>query len=140
MKPEIHFIDSNIPMYAAGADHPLKAPCLAILKAVAEKDLSAVSSVEVLQELLHRYTALGHRQRAVAVASAFMEIVVEILPVIPEDVVRAMEILHSLPRIQTRDVMHVAVMRRHGITTIISADKHFDAVPDLIRLDPASWR
>ena len=31
----VYFIDANVPMYAAGADHPLKGPCLAILDQIA---------------------------------------------------------------------------------------------------------
>jgi predicted nucleic acid-binding protein len=30
-------------------------------------------------------------------------------------------------------------MQQHNITQIISADRHFDSVPDITRLDPASW-
>ncbi|HEY3080095.1 MAG TPA: hypothetical protein VGM69_09330 [Chloroflexota bacterium] len=43
---ERYFIDANVPMYAVGADHPLKRPCLAVLRAVARGDLLAVSDAE----------------------------------------------------------------------------------------------
>jgi hypothetical protein len=54
-----YFIDANIPMYAAGAEHPLKRPCIAILEAIAHDELAAVTNVEVVQEILYRYSALG---------------------------------------------------------------------------------
>lgn len=52
------FVDANIPMYAAGVEHPLKQPCVAMLEAIAKGSLGAVTNVEVVQEILHRYTAL----------------------------------------------------------------------------------
>ena len=35
MTPAV-FIDANVPIYAAGDDHPLKEPCARILPSVAE--------------------------------------------------------------------------------------------------------
>jgi hypothetical protein len=84
-----HFIDTNVPMYAVGADHPLKRPCLAILEAVATGALTAVTDVEVLQEILHRYTALGQRTRAAEVARLFLQVVPEALPITKETFVLA---------------------------------------------------
>jgi predicted nucleic acid-binding protein len=53
------FLDTNIFMYAAGQEHPLKAPCVGILRRVASEELEAVTSTEVLQEILSRYGAVG---------------------------------------------------------------------------------
>jgi len=46
------FVDSNIPMYVAGRDHPLRAPALRLLEQVRAGELDACSSTEVLQEIL----------------------------------------------------------------------------------------
>ena len=58
MTPAV-FIDANVPIYAAGGDHPLKEPCARILRSVAEDPKPFLTDSEVLQELLHRYLALG---------------------------------------------------------------------------------
>jgi predicted nucleic acid-binding protein len=139
MTPETCFIDSNIPMYAVGADHPFKGPCIALLRVVASGMLAAVTSVEVLQELLHRYTALGQREQAVRVVQSFMETVPDILPVTKEDVTAALALRLAHPTLQTRDVMHLATMRQNGIRVIITADRHFDTVPGIRRVDPGDW-
>jgi predicted nucleic acid-binding protein len=117
-------------MYAVGAQHPLKAPCLAILDSVATGKLTAVTDVEVLQEILHRYTALGQRLRAVEVAELFLQI---------EDFLLATQLHSQYVALQARDSLHLAIMQRQGIFHIISADRHFDGIPGLIRLDPAHW-
>lgn len=38
----IFFLDANIPMYAAGGEHPYKAPCLRIMAAAASGQLECV--------------------------------------------------------------------------------------------------
>jgi predicted nucleic acid-binding protein len=135
----LHFVDSNVPMYAVGEEHPLKQPCVALLGAVASGRIRAVTNVEVHQELLHRYSALGQRARAVEVAREFLTVVPAVLPVTLDDVELAMELHTAYPTLPTRDIVHVAVMQRHGVEHIISADAHFDAVPTLHRVDPATW-
>ncbi len=52
------FIDSNIFMYAGGVEHAKKAPSLAFLSSIASKEVEACTSVEVLQEILHRYRSI----------------------------------------------------------------------------------
>ena len=52
------FLDTNVPIYAAGRPHALKKPCAQILMLVAERPHAFLTDAEVLQELLHRYLAL----------------------------------------------------------------------------------
>jgi predicted nucleic acid-binding protein len=126
-------------MYAVGVEHPLRRPCLAILEAIARGELVAMTDVEVLQEILHRYTALGQRARAVEVARLFLQVVPEVLPVTREDFLLALELHTQHVGLQARDALHAAVMQTHGIQRIISADRHFDGLADIVRLDPADW-
>ena len=139
-KPETHFIDANIPMYAAGGDHPLKSPCVAILEAAAKGKLEAATDAEVLQEILHRYTALNQRIRALEICRLFTEVVPNIFPITSSIVAAALEIHRKTPVLQARDSVHTAVMLSQNIRRIISADRHFDAVPGIVRIDPLKWR
>jgi predicted nucleic acid-binding protein len=52
------FIDSNIPMYVAGRDHPLREPARRFLARVRAGEVEGCTSTEVLQEILYRYAAL----------------------------------------------------------------------------------
>lgn len=138
MKREVCFIDANVPMYAVGSDHPLKEPCVAILQSAASMELLAVTDTDVLQEILHRYTAMVQRNRAVEVTRLFLKVVPEVLPVTKKDVEAALE-LHQKYPIMTRDSVHAAVMRNNNVQAIISADHHFDLIPGLRRIDPEVW-
>ncbi len=135
----VYFIDANIPMYAVGAEHPLKAPCVAILEAIARGELAAVTDAEVFQELLHRYTALGERKRAVEVCRLFLQVVPEVLPITREVIEESLGLHLKFPQLQARDSLHWAVMRRRDLKHLLSADRHFDGLPSLRRLDPTDF-
>ncbi|GIW60649.1 MAG: type II toxin-antitoxin system VapC family toxin [Nitrososphaerota archaeon] len=138
-KAQVYFIDANIPMYAAGAEHALKAPCVAILESIAKGELKAVTDAEVVQEILHRYTALGRRNHAVEVCRLFLQVVPNVLPITRQIIERALEFHLQFSQLQARDSLHVAAMVEYKIARIISADRHFDGVPGIFRLDPTQF-
>ena len=58
------FIDTAVVMYAAGADHELKEPSSGSSPELRMAALDAVVSVEVVQEIIHRFMALRRPDRA----------------------------------------------------------------------------
>lgn len=143
MSPAV-FLDTNVPIYAAGRPHPLKEPCAEILLLAAEHPRAFVTDAEVLQELLHRYLALGLWPQGREVFRAFAELMQERVETIQAaDVARAGDLADAYPELGGRDLLHAAVMKRLDIHHLISADKGFDRVPEVERLDPArlsDWR
>lgn len=131
------FLDANIPMYAVGSAHPYKSACAAIIIAVAGGRLDAVSSSEVVQEILHRFSATGQRTQGLAVAQDFLDLLpLGILPVGRIEITGSLAVARAHPLLSARDCVHVATMVAHGLTDIISADKDFDGVPGIVRHDP----
>jgi len=128
------FVDANVPLHATGGDHPLRAPCRQALRAIAARDLPAATSALVLQEVLHHCV----RGRASPeVFDRFYDLLTpEILSVEPADVVRARRLAEQHPGIPAGDLVHVATMRRHGLDSIVTTDRHFDALPGITRVDP----
>lgn len=138
------FLDTNIPMYAAGAPHPLRQPSIAILRLVEGAPSSFTTSAEVLQEILHRYLSINRWQQGRSVLLRFSRLLRgRIEPVYSRDVLRAAELADRHPRLQSRDYLHAAVMFRLGIRRIVSTDSRFDSLPGIERLDPVKvdeWR
>ena len=131
------FIDANVPIYAAGRDHSYKEPCSQVLCIAADQPQSFVTDSEVLQELMHRYLALGRWELGREVLRAFAEAMHgRIEPVHPEDVLTASELADHHPDVSARDLVHAAVMQRLGTGRIISADTDFDLMEGVERLDP----
>ncbi len=140
----VAFVDTNVPIYAAGRAHPLKEPCGQILLLVAEHPEAFLTNAEVLQELLHRYLALKLWPQGREVLFRFGELMsgrVEAVQV--SDVERAATLADDHQELGSRDLLHAATMQRLGIRLIISADAGFDTLQEVERLDPAqylSWR
>ena len=61
------FVDSNVPMYVAGRDHPLREPARRFLECARGGEVEICTSTEVLQEILYRYAALKRLDLASAV-------------------------------------------------------------------------
>jgi predicted nucleic acid-binding protein len=133
-----YFLDSNVFMYAAGREHPLKAPCLAILRRVAADEIEALTNTEVLQEILYRHTAIGERDRGLRLARlAVDQVGGEILPVTLEDMRHAFDLVERYgAAINSRDAVHAATMLTRSLTHVISADRHLDMIEGITRVDP----
>ena len=58
-------------------------------------------------------------------------------PVTIDDVLAAGQLAKERRGLSSRDLLHLAVMRRLGVIRIVTADADFDRAPGIIRLDPA---
>jgi len=127
------FIDSNIPMYLVGADHPNKAIARALLERAITDGEVLVTDAEVLQEILHRYVAIDRREAITPASEALLGVVDEVFPVERVDVERARRLVLETP-LSARDAVHVAIMRRRGVDRILSFDRAFEGVSGVARI------
>lgn len=134
MKPI--FVDTNIFIYASGDPHPYKNPAKHILEKIAKNQLKAVTSTEVLQEILHRYCIIKDQARGFAIFDDCIKIISVIVPITKQDISKAREILQEYPSIEARDATHAAVMLNRNIKSIYSYDRHFDEIKELKRIQP----
>ncbi|MBL8989167.1 MAG: type II toxin-antitoxin system VapC family toxin [Gemmatimonadetes bacterium] len=128
------FIDSNVPMYLVGAAHPHKVDAQRLLERAIADRTKLVTDAEVFQEILHRYSAIDRRDAIQPAFDALAGVVDEVFPVALPEVERAKTIVLGRPALRARDAIHIAVMERHGVTTIMSFDSDFDRMPGLTRL------
>lgn len=128
------FVDSNVPMYLVGAQHPNKTAAQRLLEELIQAEERLVTDVEVLQEILHRYHAIA---RPAAIQPAFdslLGVVDEVFAVELPDVERAKDLLLATAGLSARDCLHVAVMERYGVDRVLSFDAGFDEIAGLERL------
>lgn len=131
----MNFIDSNVIMYAAGRDHPLKKPAIIILSKIYSGEFEAVSSSEVLQEILYRYWSIDELDKGCQVFNDFISLIPFILEIKSADLILAKTLLLKYRQLKPRNAVHAAVMKNNKISTIISADKDFDQIPGIKRKD-----
>ena len=132
------FLDTNIFLYAAGREHPLKVPTANILTRVGDGDLDATTSSEVVQEILYVLARRNLRVEGLRLVVELMDMFSDLLPVTGADMQQACRILEQHPNLPVRDAVHCAVMSTSGINRIITADTHFDDIDGIQRIDPAS--
>jgi uncharacterized protein len=130
------FLDSNVFLYAAGREHPLRDACRQLLERVAAGEVTAATSSEVLQEILHVLTRRGLRREAVELTRSILDLVPEVLAVRRQELALACELMEERHELNPRDAIHVATLRGYGLQTIVTADHHFDGIDDVRRLDP----
>jgi len=133
------FLDTAVLMYAAGGAHPLREPCRRLLRQVADGELEAVTSAEVIQEILHRYTRIGRPDTGAALARASLDLLAPVLPLTHALMRRLPDLVERYPDHEARDLVHVATCLHEGIAEIISPDRGFDAVDGIHRIDPVDF-
>ena len=128
------FVDSNVPMYVAGRDHPLREPARRFLARVRTGEVEAYTSTEVLQEILYRYFGLRRADLAHEVYELFVQLCPVVLPVTLADTDRARTLLRAVDGLSVRDAVHAGVALNHDIPRIASFDRGFERVAGLERL------
>ena len=93
-----------------------------------------MTDAEVMQEILHRYTAINRREAIGPALKVTLDIVDDVFAIEKTDVLRAAEITENRAQLSARDSVHIAVMERHGIQSIMSFDADFDRWPGLKRI------
>lgn len=127
-------VDSNIPMYLVGAEHPNKASARRLLEASIARGERLVTDVEVLQEILRRYVAIDRRDAIGPAFDAILGVVDDVFPIEMPDVGRARRLVLTATRLSARDAIHLAVMQGRDIDRVMSFDTGFDAIPGITRL------
>jgi hypothetical protein len=136
----IYFIDTNIFLYSVGRDHPLKPPSVSVIHRIKDGQVMAVINTEIIQEILYHFQSIKQLPIGIRLAKDVVSVCFRTLPVTEIDLSAAIELLESNPGIQTRDAFHAATMINNGVKEIISADPHFDLIPEIKRIDPSKFK
>jgi Predicted nucleic acid-binding protein, contains PIN domain len=125
-------IDSNVPMYLVGGEHPNKVRARQVLEVAIAARERLVTDTEAFQEILHRYVAINRRDAIEPAWNALRRVVDEVYPIELGDIERTRGLV-TTSRLTARDALHVAVMQHRDIAEILSFDTAFDAVPGIKR-------
>jgi predicted nucleic acid-binding protein len=129
-------LDTNIFMYAAGAAHPNKLPSARMLERVARGEVQAVIDVETLQEILHRYRAIGRWSDGRRVYDLTRQLFPSVVPISVSIMDRARRLLDSHAKLMARDALHAAVVIEEELDAICSYDRDFDKISEIKRVEP----
>ena len=123
-------------MYAAGAEHPNKRLSVVLLERVAAGEVEAIIDAEVLQEILHRYRAIGRWDDGRRVYDLTRQLFPSVVPITAEVVDRARRVMDSDDRLMARAALHAAVVMTEGLDAVCSFDRDFDYIRGIVRREP----
>ncbi len=121
-------------MYLEGAPHANRDRAVAILTRLARDGERTITSVEVYQEILHRYAAIRRLDAIEATFRSLDAIVDDVLTFGMSEIRAAKTLLETVNGLSARDALHVAVMQGAGVSRILSFDMSFDDCPGIERL------
>jgi len=127
------FVDSNVPMYLIGAEHPNKHVARRMVDTAISHRERLVTDAEVFQEIMHRYGAIQRRDAIQPAFDLLSQIVDTVLPIELSTVEQAHRIMlgHGLG---ARDAVHLAVMEQADVRDVMSFDADYDRYPAVRRL------
>ena len=124
-------------MYLVGEEHPNKQIAQGLLEECIAERRRMVTDTEVFQEILHRYTAINRRSAIQDAFDVLNGIVDEVFPVDFADIEGAKSLVFEHQYLSARDALHLAVMRRYKVSSILTFGRGFDQVLGMIRTPSA---
>jgi predicted nucleic acid-binding protein len=131
-------LDTTILVYAKGEGHPLRAACRSVLAAIDRGDLIATTTAEVIQEFVHVRARRRDRADAAALGRDYVDLLAPLLPVTEEHVRGGLALFARLPEIGSFDAVLAAAAIAAGAEALVSADRGFSSIRELVHIDPGT--
>ncbi|MGH4012612.1 MAG: type II toxin-antitoxin system VapC family toxin [Pseudonocardiaceae bacterium] len=128
--------DTSVFVYARGTEHEYREPCRAVIRLAEQGALAGEASVELVQEYAHILGRRGLSGTDVREQARDVAALCLLHDFAEEDLRLALNLVATHPVLRVRDAVHTATALRRGISVILSADRDFDGIAGLERLDP----
>ena len=124
-------VDTTVLVYATGEAHPLREPARSLVRAIADGELSATTTPEVIQEFTHVRARRRDRRDATALARQFCGLLQPLVTPDEDDLKLGLEIFELHESIGAFDAVLAATVRRRRLDALATADRGFTTVPGL---------
>lgn len=131
-----YVVDTNVFVYARGTDHPYREPCRNVLRAALRGHVILEASVEVVQEFAHLLLRRGIDRSSALAEIAEVRALCHLHPFGDDVLDRATDLLGRYDHLGVRDAVHAATALSVGVGRLLSTDRVFDEVHEVVRSDP----
>lgn len=125
-------LDTTVLVYAKGAEHPLRDPCRELIAAIAQGDVDATTSVEVIQEFVHVRARRRDRHDAAATGRDYAELLSPLLSVTRPHLERGLALFQQGSQLGAFDAVLAAAAAASGATALVSADSAFSRADGIV--------
>jgi uncharacterized protein len=129
-------LDTTVLVYAVGADHPFRVPCQELVRAVADGEVLATTTVEVIQEFTHVRARRRDRKDAAELARNYIELLSPLLVVEDSDLREGLRLFEESAALGAFDAVLAAAAHAVGAEALVSADAAFSTVASLRHVTP----
>lgn len=129
-------LDTNVLVYAAGVDHPLRGAARNVIEAIHDGDLDATTTVLVLQEFVHVYARRRTIDAAVDAARAYVQLLEPLIAVSAEHLAIALPLIAEHACRPSDALIAAACVERRD--QLITADRRLLDLPDIDAIPLAS--
>ncbi|HEX9352280.1 MAG TPA: PIN domain-containing protein [Streptosporangiaceae bacterium] len=129
-------LDTTVLVYAVGVDHLLKAPCQRLVRAIADGEVQATTTIEVIQEFTHVRTRRRDRKDAAELARDYIELLSPLLIVEEPDLREGLRLFEESTGIGAFDAVLAAAAHAAGADALVSADDGFSGVANIRHVIP----
>lgn len=128
-------LDTTVLCYAVGTEHELREPCRSLLRAIRIGDVRATTTIEVVQEFVHVRSRRRSRDNAVELARAYVHLLSPLIRTDEDTLDGALRLYVATAALGPFDALLAAAALKHS-DSLVSADRGFAAVPDLLHVVP----
>ncbi|MBI4200885.1 MAG: type II toxin-antitoxin system VapC family toxin [Chloroflexi bacterium] len=129
-------LDTNIFVYAQGQPHRFQESCRTLVAWLEGDPAGYAIDTELLQEILHVYSARGERPRALRTFDRLLALFPDPISIGRAEVVVARRLMQEYAALSSRDAIHAAVVQANGLEGIVTTDQAFTQVQGLSAFDP----
>lgn len=129
-------LDTTVLVYAVGAAHALQEPCRRLLRAIADQQLVASTTPEVIQEFVHVRSRRRSRADAVRLGHEWVHLLTPLPAVTERHLAAGLQLYEQLPGLGCFDAVLAATAQELDAEAFVSADRRFADVPHLPHVMP----
>jgi predicted nucleic acid-binding protein len=129
-------LDTTVLAYAVGADHPLRNQCQRLVRAIADGEIPATTTVEVIQEFTHVRARRRDRKDAADLARDYIELLSPLLVVEGPDLREGLRLFQESTGLGAFDAVLAAAAHAAGAEALVSADTAFSALATVRHIVP----
>jgi uncharacterized protein len=129
-------LDTTVLAYAVGTEHPLRAPCQRLVRAIADGEILASTTIEVIQEFTDVRACRRDRKDAAGLARDYIELLSPLLIVEESDLREGLRLFAETTGIGAFDAVLAAAAHAAGAEALVSADTGFPGVANLRHVVP----
>ena len=127
------YIDSNIFIFASMDKRKLGENCRTIIKLINEQKISCAASFLIIDEVMWILKKNVGRESAIKITKAMLSMPIKWIEVDKSVIIKMIDVFEK-NILDPRAAIHIASMKKLGLSSIVSEDNDFDKVDGIERV------